>query len=133
MDPGFAIGHYELGQSLVQKHMYPEAIEELETAKRLSGGSPICMSTLAYAYGVSGRRDQAQKILNNLIAQSNDSNAAEIALIYVSLDDHDRAMTWLEKGYTERFNPSILLRPGFDKLRSDSRFRDLQRRIGLPL
>jgi hypothetical protein len=40
-------------------------------------------------------------------------------------------MTWLEKGYEERFNPSVLLRPGFDALRADARFQDLERRVGL--
>jgi hypothetical protein len=60
------------------------------------------------------------------------SNASEIATIYASLGDTDEAMTWLEKGYDERFNPSVLVRPGFDPLRSDSRFQDLVPRIGLP-
>jgi hypothetical protein len=52
-------------------------------------------------------------------------------LIYVGLGDPDRAMIWLEKAYQARFNPSILLRPAFDPLRSDARFQDLLRRIGL--
>jgi hypothetical protein len=60
------------------------------------------------------------------------SNASEIAMIYASLGDTDQAMNWLEKGYDERFNPSVLLRPGFDPLRSDSRFQNLVHRIGLP-
>jgi hypothetical protein len=40
-------------------------------------------------------------------------------------------MDWLEKAYGERFNPSVLMRPCFDPLRSDPRFQDLLRRIGL--
>lgn len=40
-------------------------------------------------------------------------------------------MGWLEKGYEERFNPGVLLRPGFDSLRSDPQFQNLERRIGL--
>ena len=53
-------------------------------------------------------------------------------MIYASLGDVDQAMNWLEKGYKDRFNPGVLLRPGFDSLRSDSRFQDLLHRIGLP-
>jgi hypothetical protein len=53
-------------------------------------------------------------------------------MIYAALGDGDQAMTWLEKAYDERFNPSVLLRPGFDPLRSNPRFRELLRRIGLP-
>jgi len=59
------------------------------------------------------------------------SNASEIAVVYAALGDNDQAMTWLEKGYEERFNPSVLLRPGFDPLRADARFQDLERRVGL--
>jgi hypothetical protein len=53
-------------------------------------------------------------------------------MCYVALGDADEAMSWLERGYDERFNPSALLRPGFDPLRSNPRFQDLLRRIGLP-
>jgi hypothetical protein len=53
-------------------------------------------------------------------------------LIYVGLGDHDQAMIWLNKAYKARFKASILRRPAFDSLRSDARFQDLMRRIGLP-
>jgi hypothetical protein len=62
----------------------------------------------------------------------NPSAEANIALIYVGLSDPDQAMIWLNKAYDARFNPSILLRPAYDPLRSDPRFKDLLRRIGLP-
>jgi TolB-like protein/DNA-binding winged helix-turn-helix (wHTH) protein/Flp pilus assembly protein TadD len=134
MDPNFAVAHYDLGQALVQKHMYSEAITELKIARKLSGGSPICTSNLAYAYAVSGRRSEALEILNDMSKRSNNSSsAAEIALIYAGLGKKDEAMAWLEKAYSERFNPSILLRPCFDPLRSDLHFQELVRRIGLPL
>jgi len=133
MDRNFALAHFELGQAYVQKRMYREAIAELQRAIELSGYSTTCTSNLAYAYAESGRRDEAVKILKDLTKHSNGfSNAAEIALIYAGLDEKDQAMAWLEKAYAERFNPSILLRPAFDPLRSDPRFQDLLRRIGLP-
>jgi len=49
----------------------------------------------------------------------------------VGLGETDQAMIWLEKSYKERFNPSLLMRPCFDPLRSDPRFQGLLRRIGL--
>ncbi len=72
------------------------------------------------------------KILNEQKNRDNGySNPAEIALIYVGLGKNDEAMTWLERAYEERFNPSVLARPSFDPLRSDKRFHDLMHRIGL--
>jgi len=133
MDPGFAVTHYQLGQAFVQKQMYREGIAELQRAIALSGGNKTFRSTLAYAYARSGRKNEALGILNDLKNRSGNgfSNAAEIALIYVGLDDVDQAMIWLEKSYKERFNPSLLMRPCFDLLRSDPRFQGLLGRIGL--
>jgi len=48
------------------------------------------------------------------------------------LGARDEAMHWLELGYEERFNPGVLIRPGFDPLRADPRFQALVRRVGLP-
>lgn len=54
-----------------------------------------------------------------------------IAVIYAALGDKNQAMLWLEKGYGERFNPGVLLRPGFDPLRSELRFQEILGHIGL--
>ena len=64
--------------------------------------------------------------------ERNPSAYAGIALVYVGLGDHDQAMIWLNKAYEARFNPSILLRPAWDPVRSDARFEELLARIGLP-
>jgi tetratricopeptide (TPR) repeat protein len=134
MDPHFAVGHYELGQALEQKHMHDEAIAEFKRAIDLSGHSGAFDSNLGYVYAVSGRKEEAIKIVSDLEARhdQNPSAGADIALIYVGLDDRDQAMVWLNKAYEARFKASILLRPAFDSLRSDARFKDLKRRIGLP-
>ena len=134
MDPNFALAHNQLAQAYLQKHMYDEAVAELQKAVQLSGDSPTCVANLARAYVASGKKTKAVKLLIDLKKRSipGYSNASEIATVYASLGDTDQAMTWLEKGYEERFNPSVLLRPGFDPLRSDSRFQELVHRIGLP-
>jgi TolB-like protein/DNA-binding winged helix-turn-helix (wHTH) protein/Flp pilus assembly protein TadD len=133
MDPSFSIAHYQLGQAFEQKHLHDEAIAEFQRAIELSGHSGAFDSNLAYAYAASGRREEAIRIVKNLVSQhdQNPNADAHVALIYVGLGDYDRAMTWLNSAYEARFNPSILLRPVFDPLRSDVRFQDLLRRIGI--
>jgi TolB-like protein/DNA-binding winged helix-turn-helix (wHTH) protein/Tfp pilus assembly protein PilF len=133
MDPNFALAHNQLGQAYLQKSMHDEAVTELQKAVQLSGGSPTCIASLARAYAASGKRGEAINLLSELKSRSNPnySDASEIAVIYAVLGDSDQAMNWLQRGYEERFNPSALLRPGFDPLRSDPRFQELMRRIGL--
>jgi TolB-like protein/DNA-binding winged helix-turn-helix (wHTH) protein/tetratricopeptide (TPR) repeat protein len=134
IDPGFAVGHYVLGQAFEQKHMHDEAIAEFQKAIEISGHSGVFDSGLAHAYAISGRKEEATTIAKELESRSdrNPSAEANIALIYVALGDQDQAMIWLNKAYDARFNPSILSRPFFDPIRSDPRFKDLLRRIGLP-
>ena len=133
LDPGFAVGHYQLGQALVQLRRYDEAIAEFRKAIAISGHSSVFDSSLAYAFAVSGRKDEAIRIAADMEAQGEayPSAQASIALIYVGLGDHEAALRWLDKAYETRFNPSILLRPGFDPLRKDARFAHLMHRIGL--
>ena len=104
-------------------------------AALLSPRDPDITANLAHAYVATNRKAEAVELLNDLKRSSVPGSplAAEIAMVYAALGDKDQAMTWLEKGYEERFNPGVLLRPCFDPLRSDSRFQDLVRHIGLPL
>jgi TolB-like protein/DNA-binding winged helix-turn-helix (wHTH) protein/Flp pilus assembly protein TadD len=133
LDPEFAIAHYELGQALAQKRIFSEAIEELEKANRLSGGDATCIAVLAYAHAASGRTDEARKLLDKLKKEPNRrfSYPADEALIYASLNDNDGAMALLEKTYNDHFDAQVLRSPAFDSLRSDPRFQELLRRMGL--
>jgi len=133
MDANFALAHNQLAQAYLQKQMFGEAVGELQRAIKISGGSPTFTANLARTYAAMGRRNEAIELLDDLRKHSSPgySRASEIAAVYVALGDSDRAMTWLEKGFEERFNPGVLLRPGFDPLRADPRFQNLLRRIGL--
>lgn len=133
LDPGFAAGHYELGQALVQLGRFDEAITAFRKAIEISGHSSVFDSNLAYAYAVSGHKDDAVRIATDMAThgETYPSAQANIALIYAGLGNREAALDWLDKAYEARFNPSILLRPAFDPLRSDARFRGLMRRIGL--
>jgi len=134
LDPDFALAHNHLGEAYLQTHRNAQAIAELQKAVTLSGGNATCVATLARAYAASARRSDAVTLLNDLKGRSNarHSYASEVAAIYASLGDADQAMAWLERGYEERFNPGVLLRPGFDPVRLDPRFESLVARVGLP-
>jgi len=133
MDGNFALAHNQLAQAYLQKQMFGEAVGELQKAIKISGDSPTFTANLARTYAAMGRRNEAIELLDDLKKHSSPgySRASEIAAVYVALGDSDRAMTWLEKGFEERFNPGVLLRPGFDPIRADLRFQNLLRRIGL--
>jgi TolB-like protein/Tfp pilus assembly protein PilF len=134
MDAHFGLAYNQLGQAYLQKHLHSEAVVELQKAVQLSGDSPTCIANLARAYVASGKRNEALKLLDDLRKRSNpdNPNSSEIAAIYASLGDTDQAISWLEKGYEERFNPGVLLRPGFDSLHSNPRFAALVHRVGIP-
>jgi tetratricopeptide (TPR) repeat protein len=134
MDPNFALAHNQLAQAYLQKGMNAEAVGELQKALELSPGSPTILANLARAYVASGNRAGAETLLADLMKRSTPitSYCSEIAVIYAALGDKDQAMSWLEKGFERRFNPGVMLRPGLDTLRSDPRFQDMLRRIGLP-
>jgi serine/threonine-protein kinase len=121
-----------------QKGMYGEAITGFQKAitvqKHLQGKS-ITMARLAHVYALTGKKDEARAMLNELklLAQQEYVPADAIALIYAGLGENDEAFAWLEKAYDEHsFSMTWLkVEPSWDSLRSDPRFADLLRRMGL--
>ncbi len=135
VDPNFFRTYSLLGEAYVQKGAYDEAIAAFKKAIDLGEGAQV-KADLAYTYAVSGRTREARKILAELTDRSRRTYAPplEVAIAYVGLGDHDQAFAWLEKAYDERERDMLSLRvnPGLDPLRSDPRFADLLRRVGLP-
>ena len=136
MDPNFWVAHSDLGLAYEQKGQFPEAIAELQKAVLLEGAIPAPTALLGRAYAVSGKRAEAQKVLDELKERSKRSYVPpyNIAIIYTGLGEKDQALAWLEKAYAERSFYLTLLKvdPDLDSLRSDPRFQDLARRVGLP-
>jgi tetratricopeptide (TPR) repeat protein len=135
LDPNFAHAHWQLGRAYEQKGMYEEAIAELQKAITLSGSSPVMVAALGHAYAVSGKSGKALKILDELKASSQRSYIppSSLAAIDTGLGQKDQAFAWLQKAYEERdmWLGFLKVDPDFDSLRSDPRFEDLLRRIGL--
>jgi TolB-like protein/DNA-binding winged helix-turn-helix (wHTH) protein/Tfp pilus assembly protein PilF len=136
MDPAFVPVHLVLGRAYEQKRMYQEAIVELQRAVSLSGGSPVYLASLAHAYGVAGRRADAQRSLQALRKLSKETyvSSVDLAVAHLGLGQTDSALALLEQGVEER-SPRIAflgVDPDFDSLRSDSRLQRLIIRIGLP-
>ena len=136
MDQNFALAHHRLGLVYEQQGKYDDAIAEFKRVVNLLPGKPLGIATLAHAYALSGRREEAQKALAQVLEVSKQRyvSPTSIALIYAALGNREQAFAWLEEANHQ--NDALLARlkvdPRFDPLRSDPRFTDLVRRVGLP-
>jgi tetratricopeptide (TPR) repeat protein len=135
MDPNHWSGHLDLGLALEQKHQFPAAISELQKAIEVSNDK-IWVSFIAHDMALSGDKAGAEKILADLQQLSKRTYVSPwlLAMIYPDLGDKEKAFTWLEKCYERREHDLVFSKvwPMFDGLRSDPRYSDLIRRIGLP-
>ncbi len=133
MDPNFALPRMVLGQAYEQKGYYPQAIAELQKAARISNDSPVMLGALGHAYGVSGNRSGAQKVLDQLMEQSKTQYVSPfyVAIVYAGLAENDKAVDWLEKAYKDRSNAIVFSKvdPQLDGLRSNPRFQSLLHRL----
>jgi hypothetical protein len=98
-----------------------------------SGSSPSG-GNLGRTYALAGRTEEARKILSNLRRRYEEGHARamDVSSVYVGLGDREQAFQWLEKA-CERREYLVLLKvgPGLDPLRSDPRFDQLLRKVGL--
>jgi len=133
LDPNYPNAYWFLSFALEQKGKSSEAITDLTKAVSLSD-APIYRALLGHAYALAGERPEALHTLDQLQAFSKQRyvSPVDIALVYTGLRDRDAAFQWLEKAYQERtMRIQELPQPHFESLRSDPRFGNLMRRIGL--
>ena len=135
MDPAFVVAHVRLGYCYERKGAYDGAIAESQRIFDL-GAKSLGTAGLAQAYAMAGKRNEAQKKLVELqeLSKQRYVSPGLFALIYAALGDKDQAFAWLEKSVAEHdlITARLKVDQRFDNLRSDPRFADLVRRVGIP-
>ncbi|PWT88214.1 MAG: hypothetical protein C5B55_13485 [Blastocatellia bacterium] len=135
LDPTFVSSYACLSQSYVQKRLYKEAIETMLKARQMAGDDSGVLMELGYAYAFNGQKDQALKIVDTLKEKSTHEyvDPACIALVYVALGQKDEGLNWLSKAFDARspWMTWLKVEPKFDPVRSDERFTDLMKRVGI--
>lgn len=139
LDPNFAQTLALQGSAYLEKKMDREALAAFQKA---AAADPAWRWALAWGYARLGRKDEARQMASELAGKPAPMDQWGLAAIYTALGDNDEAFRWLEEAYQSRFSwlpwdhtPGP---PGggsasdlFAALRTDSRFQDLGRRIGV--
>ena len=135
LEPDYWFAHLYHARVQEKKGDFDAAIAELEETKAMEGAAWEVWSAQGYAYAVSGKRDKAQKIIDELEEQSKQSFVPfyNLATVYAGLGNKDRAFEYLEKEYERGYYYLCYLRvdPELDTLRSDPRFASLLKKLGM--
>jgi tetratricopeptide (TPR) repeat protein len=135
LDPTFAAAHLILGESYAQQGKHKEGLDELRKAASLSGGSPLYTAQVGVSLALAGERREALRVLRELRDMSAERYVSPygVAQIYAALNDKEQTYEWLETAYRDRavWMSYLAVDPLFDSIRSEARFRDLVRRVGL--
>ena len=135
MDSNFHEAHWFLGWAYEQKAIYDKAITEFQKAIAFSGGSARMLAELGHAYGLAGKRAEAEKILDELkeLSKQHYVSPYNLALVYTGLGDKDQAFEWLNEACEDRSGLLIYLKTqhSFDSLYDDPRFQEILCRVGL--
>jgi len=133
LGPAFTT-QWEIGM-YVQNRLFNEALAGLEQAKRERKNDPILIYDTGMVYAAQGKQAEALQIIKELEQMSGASlsQAHWIAKTYAALNEKELALTWLERGLAAGAIGGFYKdEPVWDPLRSDPRFADLLRRMGIP-
>ncbi|MGC1450881.1 MAG: winged helix-turn-helix domain-containing protein [Candidatus Sulfotelmatobacter sp.] len=136
LDPNFAAAHLLLGEDYRGAGLHSEAVNELKKAANLSGDSPLYSAQVAVALAVAGRNGDALRIAHELetISRKRYVSPFGLAQIYAASNKNEDTFKWLRAAYEDHavWMGYLAVDPIFDRYRSDERFKDLLRRVGLP-
>ncbi|MCI0442038.1 protein kinase [bacterium] len=136
LEPNLTQARYQAARLYIATGQFEAAIIELKRLQVLDPSDPMFTPLLGLAYGLSGKKAEARKILENLKEKRKQEFVRPymFAEVYIGLEEKDRALEWLEKACEERDDwlVSLYHDPNMDSLRSEPRFQTILKRVGLP-
>lgn len=132
--PDYINAYVWRGYAHAAKGQYEEAITAYREGIKRGDDSTSTQCYLGYALAMSGKKTQALAIHDDLLKTKRYVSPAELAILYTGLDRKEEAFTTLERAYAAGDFQLMDLNGEvhYDSLRSDPRFKDLVRRVGLP-
>ncbi len=136
LDPNFVWTHVFLAQVYAWKGMYEESFASCDQVASLSGNKPYSRALRSLILAMAGKTDEAKKIVNEVKAYPSLDTASLVYLAQACsvMGEKSEAFQFLEAAYKGRASLLIYrgVKPTYDNIRSDPRYADLLRRIGLP-
>jgi len=135
LDPSFAAAHLILGESYIQHGKHKESLDELQKAADLSGNSSLYTAQVGVSLALAGEKSRARRLIRELqdVSTKRYVSPYGMAQICAALNDKEQTYKWLETAYRDRavWMSYLAVDPVFDSIRSEDRFQDLLRRVGL--
>ena len=133
LDRAYPYAHLYYGHLYMAERDYEKAIAAYGQAVTLGLDTPPTQIALGAAYARAGQTDRARALLVELGKRTENVSPAEIAVLFVALGDRERALSSLEEAFRMRDThlQQLGVEPGLDPLRSEPRFEDLVKRVGL--
>lgn len=134
LDPNHPLTQFYFAFTYTTIGRYPEAIATYKEMSKRGDNTPSSRIYLGYTYAKAGRREEARAILRELETTKQYVSPFDLATLYAGLGENHLAFQSLERAYSahELQMQNLGIEPGLDTLRSDPRFKDLMRRVGLP-
>jgi tetratricopeptide (TPR) repeat protein len=137
IEPSFAPAQGSLAVLLISKGRYAEGFSQYEKAVPAIGWEPEQIKAIGDAFRKSGYREAVQMVIRVRVERSQRQQYVSpyyTAIWYALIADNDNAFKWLNKAYEVQDDslPELKIEPGLRSLRSDPRYAELLRRMGLP-
>jgi DNA-binding winged helix-turn-helix (wHTH) protein/TolB-like protein/Tfp pilus assembly protein PilF len=136
IDPDFWIAHLNLGKAYEMRGRNADAMREFLIAKEGSASNLEPLTMIGYLHGIEGRRSEAQRVLDEMLAISRQRPipGTKIALVHLGMGNRDEAFASLRRACAERDVGLTFLHanPRWKQLEDDARFAEIERCVNLP-